>query len=154
MDPYAEQEQTPPPRPRRGCLWGCLAALVAAVVVIAAVFGYGAWYFYKGFSNDARIQTIVEALNHSDEAGTVLGHDIKAMQVHIHTFDYSTGKGGTATYVIKVIGSNGEGEAKADLDISGDKAQIKSLVLTDTEGRAHYIIGEPPPNPMMQQNSI
>jgi predicted RNase H-related nuclease YkuK (DUF458 family) len=152
MDPYAEQDQ--PARPRRGCLWGCLAALVAAVVIVVAVFGYGAWYFYKGFSNDQRIQTIVDALNQSDEAGAVLGRGIKAMQVHIHTFDYSTGKGGTATYVIKVIGSNGEGEVKADLDIGGDKAEIKSLVLTDAAGSPHYIVGEPPPNPMMQQNSI
>lgn len=154
MDPYAEQDLPARPRPSRGCLWGCLAAFIAVVVIVAAVFGYGAWYFYKGFSSDERIQSIVAALNHSDEARAVLGRGIKAMEVNIHTFDYSTGKGGTATYVLKVIGARGEGEAKADLDISGNKAEIKSLILTDAEGQPHYIIGGPPPNPMMQQNSI
>jgi predicted RNase H-related nuclease YkuK (DUF458 family) len=152
MDPYAQQDQ--PPRQRRGCLWGCLGTAIAVAVVIAAVFGYGAWYFYKGFSNDERIQTIVEALNRSEEAHGVLGRGIRAMEVQIHTYDYSTGKGGTATYVIKVVGSNGDGEVKADLDVTGAKAKIKTLVLTDAEGRAHYIVGGPPPNPMMQENSI
>jgi hypothetical protein len=73
--------------------------------------------------------------------------------VERQTYDYSTGKGGTATYVLNVIGSNGEGKVKAELDITGPKAKVTSLVLTDSEGHAHYIVGAAPPNPMLQ-NSI
>ena len=153
MDPYAEQEEASPPRPRRGCLWGCLGGLIAAVVIFVAVFGYGAWHFYSIFGNDARIQTVMETVRKSDEAASVLGRNIKVLEVETQTFDYATGRGGTATLLLKVAGSNGEGEVKADLDITGKAAKIKSLVLTDSEGRPHYLIGEPPPNPLMQ-NSI
>lgn len=149
MDPYAEQ---PPVRHHNGCLWGCIGTVIAAVVIIAAVFSYGAWYFYKGFSNDARVQTVLEAVQHDARAAAILGRNIKVLEVEMHTFDYSTGRGGTATYVLKVAGSAGEGELKADLDITGD-VKIKLLILTDKTGQAHYLIGTPPPNPLMQ-NSI
>ena len=153
MDPYAEQQDlNPPPRSRGGCLWGCLGTLIAAVVVIAAVYSYGAWYLYKGFSHDARIQTIVEVVNHSEEAKAVLGRNISVHSVERQTYDTSTGKGSTATYVLNVIGSNGEGKVKAELDISGPKAKITSLVLIDSEGHAHYLVGAAPPNPMMQDS--
>jgi len=153
MDPYAEPEQTPPLRSHHGCLWGCLGVLIAAVVLVVAVFGFGAWHFYTIFGNDARIQTVMETVRKSDEAVSVLGRNIKVLEVETQTFDYATGRGGTATLVLKVAGSSGEGEVKADLDITGQTAKIKSLVLTDSEGRAHYLIGDPPPNPLMQ-NSI
>ncbi len=122
-------------------------------MIIAAVFSYGAWYFYKGFSNDARIQTIKEFVQHDTRAAAILGRNIKVLEVEMHTFDYSTGRGGTATYVLKVAGSAGEGELKADLDISNGGAKITLLILTDRSGQAHYLVGTPPPNPLMQ-NSI
>jgi hypothetical protein len=150
MDPYAEQ---PPVRQRNGCLWGCIGTGIAAVIVIAAVFGYGAWYFYKGFSNDERIQTVLEMVQHDARAAAVLGRNIKVLEVQMHTFDYSTGQGGTATYVLKVAGSAGQGELKANLDITSSDVKIKLLILTDRTGQAYYLVGTPPPNPLMQ-NSI
>ena len=154
MDPYAETEQTPPSGPHHGCLWGCLGVLIAAAVVVVAVFGFGAWHFSGILNNDDRIQTIIEAVRTNGEASAVLGHDIKMLgKVETQTFNYSTSLGGTATYVFNVVGSNGEGKVKADLDITGRTTKIKSLVLTDSEGREHYLVGAAPPNPMMQ-NSI
>lgn len=154
MDPYAEQQDpNPPPRARGGCLWGCLGTVLAAAIVIAALFSYGAWYLYKGFSNDPRIQTIIEVVNHSEEAAAVLGNNISVHGVERQTYDSSTGKGSIATYVLNVIGSKGEGKVTAELDITGPNTKIKSLVLTDSEGQAHYLVGAAPPNPMMQ-NSI
>jgi hypothetical protein len=153
MDPYAEQD-APPPRSHKGCLWGCLGTLIAAVVVIAAVFTYGAWYLYKGFADDPRIQTIAAAVRANDEAVGVLGHDIKVMAVERQTYDFSTGKGGSASYTLKMVGSNGEAEVNAELDVTRKDATIKSLVLIDSEGHSHYLVGGPPANPMMIQNSI
>ncbi len=127
--------------------------MIAAVVIVAAVFGYGAWYFYKGFSNDVRVQTVLEAVQQDARAAAILGRNIKVLEVEMHTFDYSTGRGGTATYVLKVAGSAGEGELKADLDISDGGVKIKLLILTDKNGQTHYLVGTPPPNPLMQ-NSI
>ncbi len=154
MDPYAEpDEAAPPPRPQRGCLWGCLGTLIAAVVVIAAVYSYGAWYLFKGFSNDPRIQAVAAAVKANDEAVSVLGRDIRVMAVKKQTYEHSTGKGSIASYTLTVVGSNGEAEVMADLDVSAEPAKITSLVLTDSDGHRHYLIGGAPPNPMMQ-NSI
>ncbi len=152
MEPYSA-EQEGPRRPHHGCLWGCLGGFVAVAVVLVAVFGYGAWYFYKGFSNDSRITMIVTALRHNSEAEAVLGRNIKVLEVELHTFDYATGRGGTARYVLKVAGSRGQGALKADLDVSLQEPKIKQLVLTDSDGRSYYLVGTPPPNPMLQ-NSI
>jgi hypothetical protein len=155
MDPYAEQpEENPPPRPRRGCLWGCLGTLIAGVVLIGAVYSYYAWYFYKGFANDPRIQMVMEVVKKNDEATRVLGQNITVQGRERYTYDYATGRGGNATYVLTVVGSNGEGRVKAELDISGDKTKITTLVLIDAQGRNHYLVGTAPPNPMMIQNSI
>jgi len=152
MEAYSEEEQSPR-APHRGCLWGCLGGFVAVAVVLMAVFGYGAWYFYKGFSNDSRIATIMTTLRDNSQAASVLGKNIKVLEVELHTFDYATGRGGTASYVLKVAGSRDHGELKADLDISRHEPKIKVLILTDSDGQSYYLIGTPPPNPMMQ-NSI
>lgn len=154
MDPYAEQEdQNPPLRAHRSCLWGCLGTVIAAVVVIAAVYSYGAWYFYRGFSDDPRIQMVMDVVRKNDEAASVLGKNISPQGRERYTYDYATGRGGTATYILKVVGSNGEGRLKAELDISGASTKIKSLVLIDSDGHPHYLVGAAPPNPLMQ-NSI
>lgn len=152
MDPYAEQDQ-PQRRPSHGCMWGCIGSLIAAVVVIVAVFGYGAWYFYQGFNKDARIQTVMDTVRHDPRAERALGHNIKVLSVELQTFDYSTGRGGTARYVLKVTGSKGDGEVKADLDIAAGGTKITLLIVTGKDGEPHYLVGTPPPNPMMQ-NSI
>jgi hypothetical protein len=133
-------------------LWGCLGALIAAVIVIAAVYSYGAWYLFKGFANDPRIQTVTAVVKADAEAVSVLGRDIKVMAVKRQTYDISTGKGGTASYTLTMVGSNGEGEVTAELDITGEQSKIRSLVLTDSEGHAHYLVGAPPPNPLMQDS--
>ncbi len=151
MDPYSEQ-QPPPVHHSNGCLWGCIGTAVAVVVIFVAVFGYGAWYFYRGFSSDARIQTVMETVRHDARATAMLGHDIKVLEVEMHTFNYSTGHGGTASYVLKVAGSKGSGEIKADLDTSGGKVKIKRLMLTGGNGRRLYLVGVPPPNPMMEDS--
>jgi hypothetical protein len=153
MDPTAEQQNLPPSRPRRGCLYGCLGALVAVVVVIAAVYTFSARYFFKVLDNDAQIKTIVATLNQSPEAVSVLGRNIAVMSRERVSFHSETGVGSTASYTLKVVGSNGDGEAKADLDVAGGKPKITSLILTDAQGRDHYIVGAAPPSPLMQ-NSI
>ena len=150
MEAYSEEQS--PRAPHHGCLWGCLGGFVAVAVVLMAVFGYGAWYFYKGFSNDSRIALIVSTMRENGQAVAVLGKDIQVREVQLHTFDYATGRGGTASYVLNVEGSHDHGTVKADLDIS-HQPKIKLLILTDSEGRSYYLIGAPPPNPMMQ-NSI
>ena len=149
MDPYAE----PPPRRRSGCFWGCLGTLAALVLVIAGVFTFGAWHFYKSFENDARVQAIMETLRHDGRAGLVLGDDIKLLELEKHTYTYASGHGGTASYVLRVVGSKGEGEVRVTLDVKDDGAKVTLMILTGKDGKPHYLVGTPPRNPMMD-NSI
>jgi len=152
MDPYAEQN-LPPPRRSHGCLWGCLLTLIALAAIVVAVFSFGAWHFYKLFGDNPHIQIVLDKLQSDTEAEAILGRHIKVLSVETYTFNESTGRNGIETFVLKVTGSAGEGDVKADLDISGDKVKITLLVLTGKDGQAHYLVGNPPPNPMMQ-NSI
>lgn len=148
-----EQGQEPevPRRQGHGCLFGCFGTLAAIVLIIAGVFIFGAWYFYHGFEQDARIQTIMQTVRNDPRAAAVLGRNIKLLEVQVHTFDYSTGMGGKASYVLKVAGSEGEGELKADLDLTDNGAKIKLLILTK-DGHQHYLVGAPPPNPLIDRS--
>jgi hypothetical protein len=149
MDPYAQQQQ---PRRSNGCFWGCLGTVVAIAVVVAGVFGFGAWYFYKGFERDARIQTVMQTVRGDPTAQAILGKNIKLLEVEVHTFDYSTGRGGTASYVLRLAGSVGEGELKVNLDLKGDGVKVTLMILTGKDGQAHYLIGAPAPHPMMDRS--
>ena len=147
-----QQEESPPPRRSNGCLWGCVGTLAAIVIIIGGVFGFGAWYFYRGFEQDPRLQTIMQTVRDDAIAKTVLGKNIKLLQVEVRTYDYSTGRGGTATYVLKLAGSEGQGDLKVNLDLKGAGAKVTLMILTDKDGRQHYLVGAPPPNPLMQRS--
>jgi hypothetical protein len=149
MDPYAEP---PPPRPRSGCLWGCLGLLAAVVLVVSGVFFFGAWHFYKGFDNDVRVQQVMETLRRDPRAEAVLGRNIKLLEMQTHTYAFETGRGGTAGYVLHVTGSQNEADVEATLDIKDNNSKIIKLVLTPKDGRPLYLIGAPPGNPMMDDS--
>lgn len=151
MYPHSEaQDETA--RPSRSCLWGCAGLLVAVVLLLAGTFGYGAWKFYHFFHNDSRIQLVLEAARANSQALEVLGKNIQLEGLETYTYDESTGRGGTATYVLNVAGSRGSGKLKADLIIKGGDTKITLLVLSDSDGRSYYLIGTPPPNPMLQDS--
>lgn len=150
---YYDEHTEQPARPHRGCLMGALAAVVTAVVILAALVGYSAWYFHKGFDNDPRIKAILIAAEKDNQAAQILGHKIKVMQLEHYAYGYESGKGGAASYAMKVAGNRGAGELKAELDVTGHAPVVKQLTLIDDEGHKYYLIGEAPPNPLLQ-NSI
>ena len=152
MDPYMQQQQ-PQPRRSNGCLWGCLGTLAALALITVGMFTFGAWHFFKLLDNDANLQLVMRTVTSDPRAEAVLGGNIKRLDVEMHTYSYATGKGSTATYVVRLAGSKGQGELKADLDTSTNPPKIKLMVLTGPDGREYYLTGAPPPHPMMD-NSI
>lgn len=153
MHPHAEQNDTPPPpRSSHGCLWGCLGTLIAVAAVITAIYLYGASHFFGKMNSDSHIAMILTAVNQSPVAINVLGRNIAAHGAERKTYSYATGLGGTASYVLTVSGLKSDGEVTAELDISGSKPVIKSLSLAARDGRTYYLIGQAPPNPMMQDS--
>lgn len=149
---YYQQDSTPA-RPHRGCLIGALAGVGALIVILGAVIGYGAWYFHQGFDKDPRVKAVLSAAAQNDEAVRLLGKNIKVLELEHYAYGFESGKGSSATYVVKVAGSAGSGELKADLDVSGKTPVVRRLTLVSEDGQAHYLIGDGPPNPFLQ-NSI
>lgn len=141
------------PSSHRGCLWGVVGGLIAALVILCAVVGYGAWYFHKGFDRDPRVKVIVAAVAHDGRAAQILGQHITVMQLEHYTYGYASDKGGTATYVLKVTGDHGAGEIQAELDVAGTAPAIRRLSLSDEDGHRYFLIGGAAPTPI-QQNSI
>ena len=143
-------DQAPPPRRRSGCLWGCLGLLLIIVIGIGGVIGYSAWFLHKNFDNDYRIQTIMAIVRNDSRAAAVLGRNITIMEVESHTFAMTTEAGKTASYTLHLIGSNGEGVLKVDLDLNGKKAKVTLMVLTGSDGHPHTLVGKEPESPLQQ----
>lgn len=146
MDPYAENDQ-PPPRRRRGCL-GCLGVLFGSVLVVAAVFAIGSWYFYYSLEHDDRLAGIMQTVRADAGAQALLGDNIHILEVERHTFNYTAAAGHTATYTLHIAGTYGEGELKVNLDLNGDHAKVTLIVLTGSDGHPHVLTGNEPKSPL------
>jgi hypothetical protein len=149
MNPSYEEA---PPRRRSGCLWGCLALVLIVVVGFGGFFGYSAWFLHRGFDNDSRIQTIMALVHNDERAAAVLGHNIRVVEVESRTFAMGTGIGKSASYTLRLVGSDGEGVLKADLDLSGGKTKVTLMILTGTDGHPHTLVGKEPESPLEQQS--
>lgn len=144
--------EIPVRRSSHGCLWGCLGLVVLAVVVFGGLFGYGAWYFYKGFENDPRLATIMDVVRSNARAEAILGHDIKVLEIEGRTVHLSNGTDNSASFTLRLSGSNGEGKLDAELDLNGKKPKITRMTLIGPDGQEHVLVGKEPDNPMMQQS--
>jgi flagellar basal body-associated protein FliL len=147
MNPSYEQA---PPRRRSGCLWGCLGVLLILVIILGGVFGYTAWFLHKNFDGDSRIQTIMAIVQSDARAAAVLGHNIHIAGVESRTFAMGTGIGKSASYTLRLIGSNGEGVLKVNLDLSGGKTKVTLMILTGSDGHPHTLVGKEPESPLQQ----
>jgi len=147
MDPSVEEV---PPRRRSGCLWGCLALALIVVVGIGGILGYSAWFLHKSFDNDSRLQTIMAIVDNDARAEAVLGHNIHIVEVESRTFAMGTGIGKSASYTLRLVGSDGEGVLKVDLDLSGGRTKVILMVLTGTDGHPHTLVGKEPESPLQQ----
>ena len=149
MEP-SYQDASPQHRRSHGCLWGCLGLVLVVLLVSGAVVGYSAWILHKAFLNDARLQTIM-AIDHNDtRAEAVLGRNIIFTNVDSHTFDKPKGAGKTAFYMLRLIGTNGTGVLKVNLDLSHGKTKVTLMVLTGSDGHPHTLVGKEPENPLQQ----
>ncbi|HEY0281497.1 MAG TPA: hypothetical protein VGC27_02610 [Rhizomicrobium sp.] len=151
MSPSYEQA---PPRRRSGCLWGCLGLLLAVVILLGGVFGYTAWFLHKSLDGDPHLQTIMAIVRDDARAEAVLGRNIKLVEVEDRTFAMGTGIGKSASYILRLIGSNGEGVLKVKLDLSDGKTNVTLMILTGPDGLSHILAGKEPESPLQQQQSI
>jgi hypothetical protein len=143
-------QDAPPRRRSHGCLWGCLGLVLIVLLVSGAVVGYSAWVLHKAFESDARLQTIMAIVHNDSRAETVLGRSIIFTKVDSHTFVRPKGAGKTAFYMLRLIGTNGTGVLKVNLDLSRGKTKVILMILTGSDGHPHTLVGKEPENPLQQ----
>ncbi len=149
MEP-SYQEAPPPRRHSHGCLRGCLGLVLIVVVLFGGVIGYSAWVLHKAFVNDTRLQTIMAIVQNDNRAEAVLGHNIIFTKVDSHTFVRPKGAGKTAFYMLRLIGTNGTGVLKVNLDLNRGRTKVVLMILTGSDGHPHTLVGKEPENPLQQ----
>lgn len=151
MDQPVEETSTPR-KPSHGCLWGCLGLAAVVVAIVAGLFSYSTWWLYKGFENDSKISAIMQVVRNDARAEAVLGRNIHIVQIESHTYHRTTGQENDATYTLRLVGSEGDGELVTRFDLNGPKPKIVQMVLTGRDGHPHTLVGKEPQSPMIQQS--
>ena len=141
MEP-SYQDEPAPRRRSHGCLWGCLGLFLIVLLVSGGVIGYSAWVLHKAFVNDARLQTIMAIVHNDHRAEAVLGRNIIFTKVDSHTFMRPKGAGNTSYYMLRLIGTNGTGVLKVNLELSHGKTKVVLMILTGSDGHPHMLVGK------------
>ncbi len=141
----------PPLRSGHGCLWGCLAAALIAIVALVGTFGYLGWYLSSGFKNDATLTMVIGTVNGNQIARSVLGDHIEIAGLSSTSVQSTLATGTTASYVARLKGARAEGTLEATVVTHDRASHITVLLLTGPDGRRYDLTGPPQTNP---QDSI
>jgi hypothetical protein len=138
----SEQVQPPQPKSHWGCgfLWGCLTPLILIGAIVACAVAYAIYYFGFGYKNDSTLQAVLGNVQHNATAQAVLGDNIQITGFPNYSFNYTTAVH-TARYNFGVHGSKGDGTIAASCNVIGGHVDIKTLILTASNGRVYYLIG-------------
>jgi hypothetical protein len=111
-------------RPRsHGCLWGCMGVLLIVALPLVMMWGYGAWFLYRGFKESPMMRTAIELTQHDGLAQRVLGTPITVDGVDGNAFSFVPG-----------VGAHTEGA----------KAKIDTMVLTGPDGQRYDLLHHAP----------
>ncbi len=126
-----------PPRPNRGCLWGCLAVLAVVFLPLLLAVGYGGWFFYQGYRSDPVLRGVVELVRRDGMAEAVLGENIHITGVEGSAFSTMWGRGESGSYVVRLSGSKGEGRLHVSARSDKGHLTVESMILDGPRG-SHY----------------
>ena len=130
---------SPPPRPNRGCLWGCLAVLAFIFLPVLLAAGYGAWFFYQGYVNDPVLHGVVELVRHDGMAEMVLGENIHITGVEGSALSYMWG-GEAGSYVLDLAGSKSAGALRVTAKSEHGKLTVQSMILEGPQGSRYDLL--------------
>jgi hypothetical protein len=121
-------------RSGHGCLWGCLvAALIAAGLVFVAI-SYSSWWLTSGYQGGKTLHLVVDTLNSDRIARSVLGDNIRIVDLQSSTFASDTISGSREAYIVRVQGSRAAGTLAVTVDTMSGKSRITSMLLTGPDG--------------------
>ncbi len=133
MEQHPEEETSA--KPRRGCLWGCLAVVLLVLLGAGGTVGYVAWNMYSTIHSDPRLRAILETVRGNARARAVLGGHYTMMEVEHRSFPAKTGREMAETYKLVIIGSGGKSFLDVRLEPGTGGMKLVSMVLTGPEGQ-------------------
>jgi hypothetical protein len=142
--------QTPPPRSRHGCLFGCLGVLAVLLLPLVLVSAYSAWFFREGFHHSPVLQAVTELVRHDGTAGQVLGGDIHITGIEGDSMSFMTQWGSHSAYVVGLSGSKASGTLAVAADMAEGHLRVESMILMGPDGTRYDLMQHtitPPDHP-------
>src|SRR5215469_7187699 len=130
----------PPPRPRNGCLMGCLILVLIVTVPPLLAAGYGAWYLWEGWRHNPAYRLAAELVRRDGMAQQVLGADSVITGVEGNVFSWVPGLA-SDSYDVTLEGPKGEGR----LSITEHHSEftpptLDGAILTGPDGRRYDLL--------------
>jgi len=136
-DAYASPGRPAPYRSGHGCLWGCLVAALVVVGLVAVAITYSDWWLTSGFNGGKTLHLVIETINSDQIARSVLGDNIRIVDLQSSTFASDTVSGTHEAYLAQVQGSKATGTLSVTVDTVSRKSRITSMILTGPDGSTY-----------------
>jgi hypothetical protein len=134
-DAYASPGR--PARSGHGCLWGCLVAALVVVGLIGVAINYSDWWLTSGFNGGKTLHLVIETINRDQIARSVLGDNIRIVDLQSSTFASDTASGTHEAYMARVQGTRAAGTLSVTVDTVSSKSRITSMILTGPDGSTY-----------------
>jgi len=136
-DAYASPGRPAPCRSGHGCLWGCLVAALVVVGLVAVAITYSDWWLTSGLNGGKTLHLVIETINSDQIARSVLGDNIRIVDLQSSTFASDTVSGTHEAYLAQVQGSKATGTLSVTVDTVSRKSRITSMILTGPDGSTY-----------------
>jgi hypothetical protein len=114
--------------------------LVAALVVVGLIgvaINYSDWWLTSGFNGGKTLHLVIETINRDQIARSVLGDNIRIVDLQSSTFASDTASGTHEAYMARVQGSRAAGTLSVTVDTVAGKSRITSMILTGPDGSTY-----------------
>jgi hypothetical protein len=114
--------------------------LVAALVVVGLIgvaINYSDWWLTSGFNGGKSLHIVIETINRDQIARSVLGDNIRIVDLQSSTFASDTASGTHEAYMARVQGSRAAGTLSVTIDTAAGKSRITSMILTGPDGSTY-----------------
>ena len=148
----------PPPRPRNGCLWGCLIVILILSLPALAAGGYTAWFFWQGWRSSPVLRATSEFLRQDGMARLALGGHIQITGIEGSAASMAFGFGAHSVYRLDLAGDKGDGVVDVTAETVtgplGNQVKFDSVMLTGPDGTRYDLMNHIAQPPDVPANSI
>lgn len=130
----------------RGILWGCIAPIVAVVLIAGGWLFYNTYYYTSGYKEAPGLPEAMAAVRASPIAKRMLGDDIQISQMELNMPSNARQNGRRIFYKVHVKGSKAEGEVQTSVLLEGATGiKITNLRLIGPDDTPVNLLPDNPP---------